>query len=212
MNILTILIKIIKELVLGVVVLSKKLEMICMLNLRDFLFLFCILIVKEKIKYLTILMLPHFFSLKNLISKMSEETYGSANLCIESIEDRVGRKVKKDTLFYNLYDYWTSYHDPNKKIFWWYDQKLWRLEMCIRRKWNRKILPLVNIIIKKYKENDEFFNPTQFLNELDSEKYFELLAAWKKEVEASYLKDFPYFRFGPHRHKKTSMKPRTCIR
>ena len=72
--------------------------------------------------------------------------------------------------------------------------------MCIRRKWNRKTLLLVNIIIKKYK--DEFFDPTQFLNEFDSEKYFELLAAWKKEVEASYLKDFPYLHFGPQRHKK----------
>ena len=27
---------------------------------------------------------------------MSEETYGSANLRTESIEDKVGRKVKKD--------------------------------------------------------------------------------------------------------------------
>ena len=143
---------------------------------------------------------------------MSKETYGSANLRIESIEDKVGRKVKKDTLFYNLYDYWTSYHNPNRKFFWWYDQKLWRLEMCIRRKWNRKTLPLVNIIIKKYKEKDEFFDPTQFLNEFDSEKYFELLAAWKKEVEASYLKDFPYLHFGPQRHKKTLRTPRPCIR
>ena len=55
---------------------------------------------------------------------MSEETYGSANLRTESIEDKVGRKVKKDTLFYILYDYWTSYHNPNRKFFWWYDQKL----------------------------------------------------------------------------------------
>ena len=83
---------------------------------------------------------------------MSEETYGSANLRIESIEDKVGRKVKKDTLFYNLYDYWMSYHNPNRKCFWWYDQKLWRLEMCIHRKWNQKTSPLVNIIIKKYRK------------------------------------------------------------
>ena len=49
MNILIIII-IIKELVLGMDVLSKKLEMICMLNLGDFFFLFCSLIVKEKKK------------------------------------------------------------------------------------------------------------------------------------------------------------------
>lgn len=48
MNILIIII--IKELVLSMDVLSKKLEMICMLNLGDFFFLFCILIVKEKKK------------------------------------------------------------------------------------------------------------------------------------------------------------------
>ena len=74
--------------------------------------------------------------------------------------------------------------------------------MCIRRKWNRKTLPLVNIIIKKYKEKDEFFDPMQFLNEFNSKKYFGLLASWKKEFEASYLKDFPYLRSGPHRRKK----------
>ena len=79
---------------------------------------------------------------------MSEETYGSVQLRVESIEDKVGKKVKKDTLFYSLYNCWTSYHDPNKRFFWWYDQKLWRLEMCVGKKWNRKTLPLVNIIIK----------------------------------------------------------------
>ena len=84
--------------------------------------------------------------------------------------------------------------------------------ICVRRKWNRKALPLVNIIIKKYKERDEYFNPMEYLNDLDSEKYFELLAKWKKEVEDIYLKDFPHVRFSPHRHKKTLMKPRPCIR
>ena len=52
MNILIIIIIIIirKELVLSMDVLSKKLQMICMLNLGDFFFLFCILIVTEKKK------------------------------------------------------------------------------------------------------------------------------------------------------------------
>ena len=48
--IIIIIIIIIKELVLSMDVLSKKLEMICMLNHGDFFFLFCILIVKEKKK------------------------------------------------------------------------------------------------------------------------------------------------------------------
>ena len=58
--------------------------------------------------------------------------------------------------------------------------------MSIREKWNPKILRLVNIIFKKYKEKDNFFNPERFLEELDREKYFELLKAWKADVEESY--------------------------
>ena len=65
-------------------------------------------------------MLPLFFFLVLKISffkKLSEETYGSAQLRVESIEDRVGRKAKKDTLVYNLYDYWTSHRNPNRRFF-----------------------------------------------------------------------------------------------
>ena len=140
------------------------------------------------------------------------ETYEFANLRVESLADKVGKKFKNDTLFHNLYDYWTSFHNPNKNFFWWYGETLWRLEMNIRKKWNRRVLPLVNIILKKYKERDKFFDPTQFLNEFDAEKSFELLMAWKKEVEPSYLNEFPYLRFLPVRHKKSLMKPRPCVR
>ena len=84
--------------------------------------------------------------------------------------------------------------------------------MAIGRKWTRKALPLVNIILNKYKEKDEFFYPTRFLEEFNSKKYFELLNACKKEVEESYLNEFPYLRFPPFRHKKSLMKPRPCIR
>ena len=45
--------------------------------------------------------------------------------------------------------------------------KIWKLEMSIRKKWNPKVLPLVNIIFKKYKEKDDFFNPERFLEEFD---------------------------------------------
>ena len=73
------------------------------------------------------------------------------------MDDEKGKEIKKDTLFENLYDFQTSFHDPNKSIFYWYGQKIWLLEMSIRRKWNSEILPLVNIILKKYQEKDEFF-------------------------------------------------------
>ena len=46
------------------------------------------------------------------------ETYGSTNLHLEFFDNKVEKRVKKDTQFHNLYDYWTSYHDPNKKFFW----------------------------------------------------------------------------------------------
>ena len=39
---------------------------------------------------------------------MSGETYGSVQLRVESIEDKVGKKVKKDTLFYNLIGHHTT--------------------------------------------------------------------------------------------------------
>ena len=70
------------------------------------------------------------------------ETYGSANLRVLFINDEKRREIKKDTLFENLQDFWTSFHNPNKRIFHWYAQKIWMLEMSIRRKWNPQVLPL----------------------------------------------------------------------
>ena len=49
-----------------------------------------------------------------------------------------------------------------KVFFYWYGQKIWMFEMSIRRKWDPKVLPLVNIFFKKYKENDKFFNPEKY--------------------------------------------------
>ena len=62
------------------------------------------------------------------------ETYGSANLRVPFMEDERGKRIKEDALFENLYDIWTSYHDPNKTPFWWYLQKIWNIEMTIRKK------------------------------------------------------------------------------
>ena len=39
------------------------------------------------------------------------------------MDDEKGKEIKKDTLFENLYDFWTAFHDPNKSIFKWYGQK-----------------------------------------------------------------------------------------
>ena len=101
-------------------------------------------------------------------------TYGSADLWIEVLNNRNGNYIKKYTLFNNLHDFWTRFHDAKKLCFGWYPHVLWKLEMKIRKKWSPN-LPKVNIIFKKYKEKDAFFDPRQFLEEFDAEKYVELL-------------------------------------
>ena len=83
--------------------------------------------------------------------------------------------------------------------------------MNIRKKWSPN-LPKVNIIFKKYKGKDAFFDPRQFLEEFGAEKYFELLMGWKIKNEKKYLKENPYLNFGPYRHKKIPSKQRPTIR
>ena len=123
------------------------------------------------------------------------ETYGSAKLRVLFVDDEKRKRIKKDNLFEKIYDFWTSFHYPNKSIFYWYGQKIWTLEMSIRRKWNSQVLPLVNIISKQYKEKDELFNPEKYLEETDQEKYLELLKAWKVDVEKSYLERIRIYVF-----------------
>ena len=78
---------------------------------------------------------------------------------------------------------------------------------------NPKVLPLVNIIFKKYKEKDDFSNPEEFLEEFGREKYFELLKAWKADAEESYFNERPFLRFAPVRHERCLMsKRRPCLR
>ena len=68
-------------------------------------------------------------------------------------------------------------------------KKMWILEHTIRRKWNSKVLPLVNIIFKKYEEKDQNFNPEKYLED-DQEKYFELLKIWKIKNEKTYFEKY----------------------
>ena len=118
-----------------------------------------------------------------------------------------GKLIKTDTFFDDLYDFWTSYHDPCKIIpFSWYCPKIRKLENNIRRKWKSKDLPNVNIILQKYGEKDDFLNPERFLEEFDQEKYFELLKTRKKDEEESYLNQHPHLRFNPKRHEKCLMR------
>ena len=138
-------------------------------------------------------------------------TYGSANLR-RRIGNKFGKHIRTDTLFINLYEYWTEFHNPQKRYLFWLSHVMWKLEMNIRRKWWKE-LPKVNIIFKKYKEEgEEFLDPTRFLIEFDCEKYFELLKDWKLKNGKKYLEEHPYLNFTLHRHKKIPWKARPTIR
>ena len=104
------------------------------------------------------------------------------------MNDPLGKKIKFDTLFNNLYDYWTLYHDLYQQILRnivdFQFSLIAKLKINIRRRW-RKNLPNINIVLERYKEADDFFNPMQFLEKFDNEKYFELLVDLKKKMKKS---------------------------
>ena len=147
---------------------------------------------------------------------MSNNTYGSYGLREEHLNDPLGKKIKFDTLFNNLYDYWTLYHDLHQQILRnivdFQFSLIAKLKINIRRRW-RKNLPNINIVLERYKEADDFFNPMQFLEKFDNEKYFELLVDWKKKNEGEYLEKKPWLNRVPIRHRKLLCKsPREIIR
>ena len=140
--------------------------------------------------------------------KLSNNTYGSLGLRIASLNDCFGKSIKTDTLFINLYDYWTNFHDKNKKSYFWHSHLMWKLEMCIRKKWS-KDLPNMNIVFDKYKKGDSFFDPRRFLDEFNTEKYFERLKDWKEKCEIYHLREKRHLKFGPYRHRKILGKAKT---
>ena len=172
---------------------------------ESWLFSFSLYIIMEKKNAWQCLWF--FFSFFSLKIK-----YGWAIRNILTCRIEKGKLIQTDTFFENLYDFWIPYHNPAKIIYYWYCPKILKIENTIRRKWNSKDLPKVNIIFKKYIEKDDFFNPQKFLEE-DQEMYFELLKTWKIDFEDSYLNEHPHLCFDPVRHKKCLMsKQRPCLR
>ena len=113
-----------------------------------------------------------FFSCNK--KKISLETYGSFH--VELLNVKRGKLLDNDELFLNIYDFYTLTHAPGNMTFRsWYYPKLTKLERILRKKWKEnekkvKTLPIINIIIKKIKENDAAFNPIHYLN--DKEQFF----------------------------------------
>ena len=95
------------------------------------------------------------------------------------MNDKEGKLIKSDSPFENLCNFWSCFHMSYKTLFIWYHPKMAQLEKAIRRKWvTTKDLPLVNIVLKKFKEKDNYFNPMRYL-EGDEEKYFKISQQWK---------------------------------
>ena len=73
-----------------------------------------------------------------------------------------------DTLFLNLYDYWTEFHHPHaiiRSVGEWSNYVLVKLEKNIRKKWPKDLVN-VNILFEKFHEKDKFFNPTEFFEKI----------------------------------------------
>ena len=134
------------------------------------------------------------------------ETYGPAEIRTSFMNHEDGKLIKNDSLFENLYDFWSCFHMSYKTFFIWYHPKMAQLEMAIRRKWvTTKVLPLVNIVLNKFKEKDNYFNPMRYLGG-DEEKYFEILQQWKIVFEKSFIEQYPHLSCALIRHKKCLAK------
>lgn len=112
--------------------------------------------------------------------------------------------MRENSLFLNIYEFWCL--QRSGFMLGTYEHKVLKLERVIRKKWKRvKDLPVINVLIRKLKEGDEAFNPTDFL-EGDQEQFFQILQQWKKDFEETYLEQYPLLR-QPIRHKKLYIKP-----
>ena len=75
------------------------------------------------------------------------ETYSSADVRTSFLNNKRGKLIKSDSLYINLYDYWTCFHASNSIVlFTWYHPKMTLLENNIRKKWETmKDFPFANI-------------------------------------------------------------------
>ena len=140
-----------------------------------------------------------FFNFFSLV-KVSE-AYGSDDLRVECLHDKRGKNIKGESLFLNLYDYWTLLHAELK--FHWYHPKIAILEKQIRKNLrDSKELLLANVFVKKFKDKEPLFSPVNYLD--DDEKYLQTMEKWKNDFQNEYLEKYPHLglKDWPVRHKK----------
>ena len=133
---------------------------------------------------------------------MSTETYGSFR--IEFLHDEEGEILSGNSLSFNVYDFWSVHRSGF--LLGTYERKVVKLENIIKRKWKRQTsLPVINVLLRKTKEDDKAFDPAEYL-EGDHEQFFQNLQEWKKNFEKSYHEQYPLLR-QQIRHKKIYIKP-----
>ena len=116
---------------------------------------------------------------------MSDNTYGSYRLHVGRLIDIKGKHIKEDTLFLHIYDYWTNFHNPNKKYFWYHESTMSKFERHVWKKWV-KFLPDIDVMFERIKAKDERFDP---LKCFDREKYFESLFGKRNTKYGIYKQD-----------------------
>ena len=147
-----------------------------------------------KFTYLTNLNLCFFFLLLANY-KMNTETYGDFRL--SSLHSENKRDFWNDSLFLNLYDFWCICR--NGFLLKTYKTKNSLLKKIICRKVKGdKELPTYKVLLRKFMEGEEQFNPIDYLDK-DHKDYFNVLKEWKKICGKDYLEEFPHLR-EPKRH------------
>ena len=103
--------------------------------------------------------------------------------------------VKKGTLFEMICYYYAAYHKREPFLILGRWDRIYFVKKYIKRKLPKRIMKprLFFHLVEKH----DMFNP--FVDEVDTEMYFQILLKWKKEEMKDFLKEHP---FNQRRHKK----------
>ena len=129
---------------------------------------------------------------------MSDETYGSFR--VEFLHNERGKLIKGYTWFHNIYDFWECIHcECFMTCNEWHHPKTAKQEKVLRKKWEKpKDLSIINVLLRKIREGDTAFDPTDYLPK-NHEQYFQILQQWKIDLEKSYLEKYSFLTRSPIR-------------